>query len=60
MIAEMSVRGGRMHRMPSLEPRAARDEGKLAQILALLEQHVVEADMRRMRFQHGGRDASCG
>ena len=41
-------------RVPFLEPRAALDEGEGPQILLAVEQHVVEADMGRMRFQHRG------
>ena len=44
----------RMLAVPGFEPRAALGEGKRAQIFASLEQHVVEADMGRMRFQHAG------
>ena len=60
MIAETSVRRGRMRLVPGLEPRPALGEGQRAQILAALEQHVVEADMGRMRFEHGVPSRSCG
>ena len=50
------MRGGRALRVPFLEPGAALDEGEGTQILLAVEQHVVEPDMGRMRFQHGGAD----
>ena len=43
--------------VPSFEPRAALGEGQGAEIVLALIEHVVEADMGRVGFQHGGRHA---
>src|SRR5262249_62410904 len=47
--------GGCLRGVPRCEPRTALDERKRAEILAPLEQNIVEADMGWMRFQHGRR-----
>src|SRR5262249_14015075 len=41
--------------VPRFEPRTALDERKRSEIVAPLEQNIVEADMGWMRFQHGRR-----
>ncbi len=50
---ERSMRCRRGPRVPRFQPRAALVEGQRAQILAPVEQHVVEAHVRRIaRLQH--------
>ena len=58
MSVERSVRPGAFA-LCQVEPGAAQGEGERAEVLAALEQNIVEADMGRMRLEQR-RSRLCG